>query len=423
VTSEGLRTFTYDALGVTTGVNSIGRSFRFLYTADDERLAAVELLPAGNRTTWTLRGLDNQLLRTWSDASSTGTSVAWKEDVIRRGSLLLASETSSGTRHYILDHLGSPRLVSDATGNHTQSFSPFGEGGTSDGGALQFTGHERDNAEFGDGTADLPDYMHARFYDPGAGRLLSIDRAGGDPYFPQTWNRYAYARNNPLNRVDLDGNADTWFQRAAAATIGFGSTVQSFGASLNNGTALGTAADATMGTVGSLVQGYGDALNLGTSAGEVIGGGGDAYDVGMAASAEIGRASTIVGTVASVAQVANVPSTVIGGTTIPTADGPVTVRGGMVRSLADNGRGVVYRPAGETGDAGAVRVASPNASNPAGYARIYNNNGQPLVVGTGKPGPKGATHPALTGAATTTPAKAVVPPAPCANGGKAACAP
>jgi len=211
VTSEGLRTFTYDALGVTTGVNSIARRFRFLYTADDERLAAVELLPAGNRTTWTLRGLDNQLLRTWSDPSSTGTNVAWKEDVIRRGALLLASETSSGTRHYILDHLGSPRLVSDATGSHAQSFSPFGGGGTSDGGALQFTGHERDNAEFGDGTADLPDYMHARFYDSGAGRFLSVD-PGLDikrnlPK-PQRWNRYSYALNNPIGLIDTDGRAD-----------------------------------------------------------------------------------------------------------------------------------------------------------------------------------------------------------------------
>jgi hypothetical protein len=41
------------------------RNFAYLYTADDERIAFVETPSSGaTNTTWTLRGLDNHLLRT-----------------------------------------------------------------------------------------------------------------------------------------------------------------------------------------------------------------------------------------------------------------------------------------------------------------------------------------------------------------------
>ena len=204
VLSDGSRTFTYDPLNVTTRTQASGRDFRFLYTVDDERIAAVEMLPGGGkRTTCTIRGFNNELLSEWTDGQ-------WKEDEIWRGSQLLATETPSGTVNQHLDHLGSPRLKTSAFGAvlGTQSFAPFGAGGTSNGGALQFTAHERDAANLGGGTADLPDYMHARYYSAGVGRFLSVD-----PVLPskaalghsQTWNRYSYGGNNPLRITDPDG--------------------------------------------------------------------------------------------------------------------------------------------------------------------------------------------------------------------------
>jgi hypothetical protein len=39
----------------------------------------------------------------------------------------------------------------------------------------------------------------------GKGRFLSPDRRHGNPAAPQSWNRYAYAGNNPLNYVDDNG--------------------------------------------------------------------------------------------------------------------------------------------------------------------------------------------------------------------------
>jgi RHS repeat-associated protein len=50
-------------------------------------------------------------------------------------------------------------------------------------------------------------YLRARYYDPAIGRFLSADPLAGAPAQPQTLNRYAYALNNPVNRVDPTGLA------------------------------------------------------------------------------------------------------------------------------------------------------------------------------------------------------------------------
>jgi hypothetical protein len=42
-------------------------------------------------------------------------------------------------------------------------------------------------------------------YDPIVGRMLSPDPYVVDPDFSQDFNRYSYARNNPLVYVDPDG--------------------------------------------------------------------------------------------------------------------------------------------------------------------------------------------------------------------------
>jgi hypothetical protein len=47
--------------------------------------------------------------------------------------------------------------------------------------------------------------MHARYYNPTVGRFLSVDPELGDPQSPQSWNRYAYVMNNPLNHTDPTG--------------------------------------------------------------------------------------------------------------------------------------------------------------------------------------------------------------------------
>jgi RHS repeat-associated protein len=62
----------------------------------------------------------------------------------------------------------------------------------------KFTGYERD-AESGS------DYAMFRFYRSNQGRFLSPDPVQGNVFNPQSWNRYAYVNNNPLNAVDSLG--------------------------------------------------------------------------------------------------------------------------------------------------------------------------------------------------------------------------
>jgi RHS repeat-associated protein len=99
------------------------------------------------------------------------------------------------------DWLGSSRLTSTAsrTVYSDSAYAPFGEQyslyGTSD---PSFTGQ---NADTSSTLYDFP----LREYSPSQGRWISPDPAGTlavDPTNPQSWNRYAYVQNMPLNSID-----------------------------------------------------------------------------------------------------------------------------------------------------------------------------------------------------------------------------
>ncbi len=109
--------------------------------------------------------------------------------------------------YYAQDALGSIRIVFNASGAAIAraDYEPFGElfavpgmPGTSGLPATQFTGQERD-AE-----ASL-DYFGARFLAPRTGRFSQVDPVYAGLFDPQQWNRYAYARNNPVSFVDPSG--------------------------------------------------------------------------------------------------------------------------------------------------------------------------------------------------------------------------
>ncbi len=86
------------------------------------------------------------------------------------------------------------------------NYFPFGQEATSaeaDEIQLKFTGHERDKT--GTGSRSELDYMHARHCSPVVGRFLSVDPSLGSRSSPQSWNRFSYVSNSPINQVDPDG--------------------------------------------------------------------------------------------------------------------------------------------------------------------------------------------------------------------------
>ena len=110
--------------------------------------------------------------------------------------------TSSGLAYYRhTDHLGSSRLSSTPTNTvySDTAYSAFGEPYASYGAIdASFTGQNQDT------TAGLYDFL-AREQDPNQGRWASPDPAGlaaVDPTNPQSWNRYSYVLNSPLDFVD-----------------------------------------------------------------------------------------------------------------------------------------------------------------------------------------------------------------------------
>jgi len=115
-------------------------------------------------------------------------------------------QASTNTQYFHWDHLGSTRLVTDEMGVSIAQykFYPFGNYAESSGSSparQKFTGHERDDS------VGL-DYMLARYYSSGLSRFFSVD-PGDDSLLevPQSWNGYAYVRNNPLKFLDPDGEA------------------------------------------------------------------------------------------------------------------------------------------------------------------------------------------------------------------------
>ncbi|HJQ12881.1 MAG TPA: RHS repeat-associated core domain-containing protein, partial [Gemmatimonadaceae bacterium] len=143
------------------------------------------------------------------------------KDYAYRGGALLGAATTAGTHYYTLDHLGTPRVVTDQNGflvaEHT--YFPFGVEITDQSptdGPLRFTGHERD-ADILAAPSGALDYMHARYYSAFAGRFLSTDPGNdSDPREPQSWNLYSYVRNDPVNATDPTGRA---VEIAAASNV------------------------------------------------------------------------------------------------------------------------------------------------------------------------------------------------------------
>ena len=165
---------------------------------------------------------------------------------IVRGALLLAglvlgSAVQAGKVTYIYtDAQGTPVMESDAQGHITAryDYTPYGvpaQGLSGSPNGPGYTGHVND-----------PDtgfvYMQARYYDPVAGRFISVD-----PITPFAGNidsfaRFTYVKGNPVKNIDPDGR-------------------QSYPGNLDYPGAPSSNAQATAMTGASALQGVSDTLN------------------------------------------------------------------------------------------------------------------------------------------------------------------
>ncbi len=194
-TSDGTNAFQYDAENRITTAAGV----TYAYDGDGRRVSK-----SNGKLYWYGEGPDVLV-------ETDGSGNAPVEYVFFGGQRIARRDAAGAVTYTMGDHLGSARVVLNATGGvlDDSDFYPFGGErpvSSASGNTYKFTGKERD-IESG------LDYFGARYYANTMGCWLSPDWSATPqaiPYAdltdPQTLNLYGYVRGNPLSRADADGH-------------------------------------------------------------------------------------------------------------------------------------------------------------------------------------------------------------------------
>jgi RHS repeat-associated protein len=300
-----------------------------------------------------------------SDASGNITD----EFIFFEGKRIARRNVSSGNiYYYFADHLGTARVVTNATGAvppvDDSDFYPFGAERpilSSSGNTYKFTGKERD-PESG------LDNFGARYFSSQYGRFMTPDwavRPTAVPYAmfgdPQTLNLYGYVRNNPLSKSDIDGHCYPWCTVlggfVAGGLIGGGGEI---------------IAEKWRGHSIDWTKVKGSAIK-GAIAGAVIGLAGP--QAGVAATAALGAGGNVVGGIADRTYEGKSAKEVFSPTAV-TKDAASGAIGGAI------GGSQAGETAGEYVAEGSAKIAA--ASGDQATANFYLNNASAIGVGTAK---------------------------------------
>jgi RHS repeat-associated protein len=203
LTSEGGTTYSYDAAGRLKEVGTGGQN-TYRYDGDSQR---VKVVASGTTTYYVRSSVLGQVAM-----EVAGSSAVLQRAYVYASGKLVAEQSNDGGFYWLHgDHLGSARKLTNTSGVvvYRGEFDPHGqpllETGTTTLNSRKFTGYERD-------WATGLDYANARMYQSSRGRFTSPDPAGmssADKRVPESFNRYAYAGNDPVNHVDPGG--EDWF--------------------------------------------------------------------------------------------------------------------------------------------------------------------------------------------------------------------
>jgi choice-of-anchor C domain-containing protein len=152
----------------------------------------------GQQTFYLLDGVQAypQVVAEYDAAGVTQVSYVYGNDLINQ-------TRENQTTFYLMDGLGSTRLLTDAQGNvlNAYDYEAFGETISQTGTAQNqylFAGEQFDS-----GLGDY--YLRDRFYDSDIGRFTRRDTFEGQLGEPLTLHDYLYAHNNPENSIDPTG--------------------------------------------------------------------------------------------------------------------------------------------------------------------------------------------------------------------------
>jgi RHS repeat-associated protein len=135
----------------------------------------------------------------WEEYASNGTVQA----SYVYGNDLITQTQANQTSYYLVDGLGSTRLLTDTAGQvlNSYGYEAFGQTvnqtGTADN-KYQYAGEQFD-AALGDY------YLRQRFYDTSSGRFGRMDEYLGEIQNPASLHKYIYTNANPINATDPSG--------------------------------------------------------------------------------------------------------------------------------------------------------------------------------------------------------------------------
>jgi RHS repeat-associated protein len=121
------------------------------------------------------------------------------------GTERIAMRQDGGAVKWLLgDHLGSTSLVYDGSETIRQGYKAWGErrfilGGEELPTTFRYTG-QREEASIG------LYYYGARWYDPVLAKFIHTDIIVSEPWNSQSYDRFSYVYNNPINNIDPTGN-------------------------------------------------------------------------------------------------------------------------------------------------------------------------------------------------------------------------
>jgi RHS repeat-associated protein len=190
MTADGVTSYVWNGAGLLKTVGST----TYTYDGDGKRV-----MNSAGTYYWTTPAGDQ--------LSDTPGSGAGNEYIFFAGQRIAWVDSAGTVRYYWGDHLGTTRIVTDASGNvcYDADYYPF-QGERPPYVNTCTPAYRMAGMKFDQESGNY--YTLNRYYPPNLGRWLSPDPLAGDITNPQSLNRYAYVLNNPTTFIDPLGLQD-----------------------------------------------------------------------------------------------------------------------------------------------------------------------------------------------------------------------